>query len=197
MPNSIACCWVMQRCLYVLEKSTYQSPEVAQNHTHIVYGQIVEHARDARVEKVPTVWPSADFSIAFDKGNSRANMNPQQAAYGTNLFFASWKNQKCRPTFGVAAAIAYNGGVGSAGGRARGGTNPSECFYCVEPCRNVNVKNGGTLRPGASEAEQTAALSGSLCVGRSDENPLLTNSFAFLVRSAMPIIDTKDDIFNT
>lgn len=111
--------------------------------------------------------------------NMRANMNPQQTEYGSNLFFASWKNQKCRPTFGVDAAIAYNGGVGSAGGRARGGTNPSECFYCVEPCRNVNVKNGGTLRPLASTAEQEAALGGSFCVGRSDENPLLTNSNAF------------------
>jgi hypothetical protein len=111
--------------------------------------------------------------------NMRANMNPQQTEYGSNKFFASWKNQKCRPTFGVPAAIAYNGGAGSAGGRARGGTNPSECFYCVEPCRNVNVKNGNTLRPGASTEDQTAALTGSFCVGRSDESDLLTNSFAF------------------
>merc|ERR1712141_827540 len=92
--------------------------------------------------------------------------NPQQAAYGSNKFFASWKNQKCRPTFDVDAAVAYNGGVapGSAGGRARGATNPSECFYCVEPCRNVNVKNGQSLRPGASTADQDAALAGSFCV---------------------------------
>merc|ERR1712062_863770 len=111
--------------------------------------------------------------------NMRANMNPQQAAYGSNKFFASWKNQKCRPTFDVDAAVAYNGGVapGSAGGRARGATNPSECFYCVEPCRNVNVKNGQSLRPGASTADQDAALAGSFCVGRSDEADALTNSF--------------------
>merc|ERR1711990_883623 len=113
--------------------------------------------------------------------NMRANMNPQQAAYGSNKFFASWKNQKCRPTFNVDEAVAYNGGdaPGSAGGRARGATNPSECFYCVEPCRNVNVKNGATLRPSATTADQDAALAGSFCVGRSDEGDALTNSYAF------------------
>lgn len=113
--------------------------------------------------------------------NMKANMNPQQSPYGNNPFFGSWKNQKCRPTFANDKAKAYNGGdvPGSAGGRARGAVNPSECFYCVEPCRNVNVKNGPDLRGAVSTALQEAALKGSFCVGRSDEADGLTNSFAF------------------
>jgi len=109
--------------------------------------------------------------------NMRSNLNPQQAAYGSNAFFASWKNQKCRPTFGSAAAIAYNGGSGSAGGRARGGTNPSECFYCVEPCRNAAVVDVGA--DAGDAAAQTDNLVNAMCIGRSDQDQNPTNSIAF------------------
>merc|ERR1712025_812440 len=109
--------------------------------------------------------------------NMRSNLNPQQPAYGSNAFFASWKNQKCRPTFGSLAAIKYNGGTGSAGGRARGGTVPSECFYCVEPCRNSAVLDN-SLNPGDAGA-QLAALQNAMCIGRNDQDQLVTNSEAF------------------
>merc|ERR1712025_42586 len=111
--------------------------------------------------------------------NMRSNLNPQQAPYGTYAFFASWKNQKCRPTFGSDAAIAYNGGdvVGSARGRARGGTNPSECFYCVEPCRNAAVVDVGA--DAGDGAAQTDNLVNAMCIGRSDQDQNPTNSIAF------------------
>jgi hypothetical protein len=112
--------------------------------------------------------------------NMRANMNPQQSAYGTNIFFSSWRNQKCRPTFGIDQAKKYNGGdvAGSAGGRARGAVTPSECFYCVEPCRN---KNAIIPRdPVVSQELQQAALGGSFCIGKSAESFGETNSQAFL-----------------
>merc|ERR1712025_895307 len=111
--------------------------------------------------------------------NMRSNLNPQQAPYGTYAFFASWKNQKCRPTFGSDAAIAYNGGAGSAGGRARGGTNPSECFYCVEPCRNRRVTDI-TLDTGAGNlAVQTDNIVNAMCIGRSAQDQFVENSIAF------------------
>lgn len=111
--------------------------------------------------------------------NMRSNLNPQQAAYGSNAFFASWKNQKCRPTFGSTAAIKYNGGdvVGSARGRARGGTNPSECFYCVEPCRNAAVVDAGA--DAGDGATQSDNLNNAMCIGRSDQDTNPTNSIAF------------------
>jgi hypothetical protein len=109
--------------------------------------------------------------------NMRSNMNPQSAPYGTNVFFSSWKNQKCRPTFGSATAIAFNGGTGSAGGRARGGTTPSECYYCVEPCRNAAVldiaANSGDL------TAQTDNLVNAMCIGKSAQDEGPTNSVAF------------------
>jgi len=108
----------------------------------------------------------------------KANMNPQQSAYGTNTFFSSWRNQKCRPTFKNDQAKAYNGAndvANSAGGRARGAVTPSECFYCVEPCRNSYVINGGS----ASVADQLTALVDSFCIGKSEESEGYKNSLAF------------------
>merc|ERR1712190_645259 len=72
-------------------------------------------------------------------------------------------------------AKAYNGAddvPNSAGGRARGAVTPSECFYCVEPCRNSFVINGGS----ASEADQLTALVDSFCIGKSEESEGYKNS---------------------
>jgi len=111
--------------------------------------------------------------------NMKSNMNPELAASSGNKFFSSWKNQKCRPTFDVAAAIAYNGGAGSAGGRARGGTIPSECYYCVEPCRNEYVVLNNRPAPALSAAEQLTAMKTSMCIGKTAESSGATSSFAF------------------
>merc|ERR1711953_770792 len=111
--------------------------------------------------------------------NMRSNMNPQLTESGTNTFFSSWKNQKCRPTFAQDAAKKYNGAdiPNSARGRARGATNPSECYYCVEPCRNRHVVLND--RSSTDETEQETAIVESMCIGKSAESFGKENSFAF------------------
>merc|ERR1711990_966603 len=111
--------------------------------------------------------------------NMRSNMNPQLTESGTNTFFSSWKNQKCRPTFGQNAAKQYNGAdiANSARGRARGATNPSECYYCVEPCRNRHVVLND--RGSTDETEQETAIVQSMCIGKSAESFGKENSSAF------------------
>jgi len=108
--------------------------------------------------------------------NMRSNMNPKRAPYGSNLFFSSWKNQKCRPVFDSLTAVEFNGGANN-GRRARGGSTPSECYYCVEPCRNSAVRD-----PNADlndEATQRANMENSMCIGKSDQSEGVKNSLAF------------------
>lgn len=101
--------------------------------------------------------------------NMKTNYAPHWDPSGSQVYAASWARQACRPTFGDGTLANFNG---AASARARGG-NPSECFYCVEPCRSRaavldEVEWDGTsgVSDGPTEA---AAMASEYCIGRGSE----------------------------
>jgi hypothetical protein len=114
--------------------------------------------------------------------NMTSNYAPHWSPSGSQIFAKSWSRQKCRPTFGFANLQEYNG---SNNARARGGV-PSECFYCLEPCRaqaaavvDVDWAAGAMADAAAVAAEMKA----DFCVGRganaADDGSFGDNAIAF------------------
>jgi hypothetical protein len=97
--------------------------------------------------------------------NMTSNYAPHWGPSGSQQYAKSWARQKCRPTFGEPALQQYNG---SNNARARGGV-PSECFYCLEPCRaRAAAVVGVTWDDGqsADAAAEELQLKTNFCVGR-------------------------------
>merc|ERR1711979_124352 len=97
--------------------------------------------------------------------NLNSNYAPHWEPSAGQAFAKSWGRQKCRPTFNNNALKTYNGAQSA---RARGGV-PSECFYCLEPCRAQAAAVGGVVwaaGQSANAAAESAALAQDMCVGR-------------------------------
>jgi hypothetical protein len=94
--------------------------------------------------------------------NMTSNYAPHWGPSGSQVYAKSWARQKCRPTFGNSDLADFNG---YSNARARGGT-PSECFYCVEPCRaKAAVVGGWTVDPTTAAGEATA-MANEYCIGK-------------------------------
>jgi len=107
--------------------------------------------------------------------NMKNNYSPHWDPTNGQAYAKSWARQACRPTFGEPNLANYNG---ASSARARGG-NPSECFYCVEPCR-AQAAVGVTAWTGAigNEADEKAAMATEQCIGKGVHNGG-KNSIAF------------------
>jgi len=110
--------------------------------------------------------------------NMKNNYAPNWAPSDGQVYAKSWARQACRPTFGNGDLADYNG---ASSARARG-ANPSECFYCVEPCRSRAAAVGGVgWDPSSSVTDPTSeatAMKNEYCIGRGSEEGG-DNSFAF------------------
>lgn len=117
--------------------------------------------------------------------NMKMNYAPHWDPSGDQVFAKSWARQVCRPTFGISDLENYNGANSA---RARG-ANPSECFYCVEPCRAqaaVGVTTWTDL--GITDAPtEKAAMATEQCIGRGfthgGKNSVAFDTFDILVES--------------
>jgi len=98
--------------------------------------------------------------------NMKQNFAPAWDPSGSQKFLSSWARQSCRPTFGSTDAANFNGASGNA--RARGAVRPSECFFCVEPCRAMAAVIGSPAWVGdnASVEEQQKLMRDAYCVGK-------------------------------
>jgi len=101
--------------------------------------------------------------------NLKNNYAPHWEPSNGQVFAKSWARQACRPTFGNGDLANYNG---ASSARARG-ANPSECFYCVEPCRAraavaVDVDWDGSTGVNSGGTEATA-MANEYCIGRGNK----------------------------
>jgi hypothetical protein len=98
--------------------------------------------------------------------NMKTNYAPHWDPSGSQVYAASWARQACRPTFGESSLANFNG---AASARARGG-NPSECFYCVEPCRSRAAAVDGVDWDASSSvtdpASEKTAMANEYCIGK-------------------------------
>jgi len=111
--------------------------------------------------------------------NMKQNFAPAWDPSGSQKFMSSWGRQNCRPTFGFPAAENYNGANGNA--RARGASKPSECYFCVEPCRAMAAVTGTPAWVGdvSSETNQRDRMAEAYCIGKAADGLQATNSRAF------------------
>jgi len=111
--------------------------------------------------------------------NMKANYAPHRNPSTGQVYAGSWARQICRPTFGESNLAAYNGADSA---RARGG-NPSECFYCVEPCRAraATGYNGAAWQDvGINAGNEHTAMATEQCIGKGGlggENSIAFDSF--------------------
>jgi len=111
-----------------------------------------------------------------------SNYAPHWGPSGSQIFAKSWSRQKCRPTFGLEDLEEYNG---SNNARARGGV-PSECFYCLEPCRAQAAAVSGVAWAAGAMVDAAAVateMKNDFCVGRganaADDASFGDNAIAF------------------
>ena len=101
--------------------------------------------------------------------NLKNNYAPHWEPSNGQVFAKSWARQACRPTFANGDLANYNG---ASSARARG-ANPSECFYCVEPCRARAAVTGVVdwdVSTGVDSGEtEKTAMANEYCIGRGDK----------------------------
>ena len=87
--------------------------------------------------------------------NMRQNFNPEGAGLtpaGNGYIYSTWIHQACRPRWGEGFGSSWN---------ARKSVRDSVCFFCVEPCRNKVVWNGGATSSNDMRQKECVGKSGS------------------------------------
>merc|ERR1712167_128261 len=132
--------------------------------------------------------------------NMKTNYAPHWDPSGSQVYAASWARQACRPTFGESSLANF---YGAASARARGG-NPSECFYCVEPCRSraavIDGEAWDALTGVTDGPTEAAAMADEYCIGRGSvhdgENSIAFQDFDIFDEASWAAIDPAQDTWD-